>query len=157
VKHYLLRLICSGFGSGLTTLAPGTFGSAAALAIWHLAHRTSMLGSWIGNASLAAITTAVGTFAVMHTIRLDTQESDPQWIVIDEWAGMFIALLVVPPSNWVLSLVAFAIFRILDASKLGPVGWAEQLPGALGIMADDVVAGILTALLLVGVRMLLPI
>jgi phosphatidylglycerophosphatase A len=73
------------------------------------------------------------------------ESSDPQWIVIDEWAGLFVALAGLTPSNWTTAFVAFILFRVFDASKVGPVAWAEQLPGAYGVMADDLVAGILTA------------
>lgn len=73
---------------------------------------------------------------------------DPQFIVIDEWAGMSISLLYISPSNYLAVISAFLLFRFFDITKLGPVGWAENLPGAWGIMLDDVVAGIFATLLL---------
>jgi phosphatidylglycerophosphatase A len=67
--------------------------------------------------------------------------------VIDELAGQWITLLVVP-LDWRWWLAAFLLFRLFDIVKPGPVRMAERLPGGLGVMADDVVAGILAAALL---------
>jgi phosphatidylglycerophosphatase A len=67
---------------------------------------------------------------------------DPQWIVIDEWAGVCIALIGADPRNLLGVLGALVMFRIFDIVKPGPVSWAEDLPGAWGIMADDVIAGV---------------
>ena len=66
---------------------------------------------------------------------------DARKIVIDEWAGMFIALILVPYSllNY---LIAFVAFRLLDAIKVYPANRAEKLPSGWGVTADDVVAGI---------------
>jgi phosphatidylglycerophosphatase A len=137
--------ISSGFGSGYSPIAPGTFGSIAAFILWWVLCSLGALPHPSGTLFLAAITTVVGTIAVTACISSSPEASDPQWIVIDEWAGLFIALAGLTPSNWQAALVALGVFRIFDASKLGPVGWAEQLPGAYGIMADDLVAGALTA------------
>jgi phosphatidylglycerophosphatase A len=66
---------------------------------------------------------------------------DPKEVVIDEWAGIFTALTFLNHPTILSTLVIFGLFRFFDASKVGPVGWFERLPGALGIMADDIVAG----------------
>ena len=71
---------------------------------------------------------------------------DPQWIVIDEWAGLFVALVGTDSRAVWQILLAVILFRIFDISKVGPIRAAERLPGAVGIMADDVVAGIFSLL-----------
>jgi phosphatidylglycerophosphatase A len=98
---------------------------------------------------LAIATCIVGTVAIALALGADEQTADPQWIVIDEWAGLFITLVpIIEPSWWSL-FVAFGLFRFFDGLKWGPVALAERLPGALGIMADDVVAGLESAVVLV--------
>ena len=72
---------------------------------------------------------------------------DPQYIVIDEWVGMWIGLYLVEHSIlWGIS--AFFCFRIFDIFKPGPIGEMDKMDGGIGVMMDDVVAGILTCLLM---------
>jgi phosphatidylglycerophosphatase A len=84
----------------------------------------------------------VGTIAIGKSLR-QLSEQDPGWIVIDEWAGMFVALVAANPSSWSQVLSALVVFRVFDISKLGPVKTAERVPGSLGVMLDDLVAGAL--------------
>lgn len=146
--------IASGFGSGFATVAPGTCGSAAALFLWWL-----FSGSGLVTASssiiLVVLTSVVGFVSIVGCVDTAAGDSDPSWIVIDEWAGLYVVLLATPPGDWLLVAFAFALFRLFDATKLGPVGWAENLPGAWGIMADDVVAGGLAALAVLLIRLAL--
>jgi phosphatidylglycerophosphatase A len=72
---------------------------------------------------------------------------DPQTVVIDEAAGMWLACFMLPKSLIALA-AAFALFRLLDIAKWFPINRLERLPGGWGIMADDVAAGCLTRLLL---------
>ncbi len=75
---------------------------------------------------------------------------DPQWIVIDEWAGMWIPLLLCAPDQLARIGVAFVTFRVFDASKVWPVCVMERLPGARGIIADDVMAGVMSFMCILG-------
>ena len=81
-------------------------------------------------------------------------KKDASEVVIDELAGQWIALLVIP-FDWRWWLTAFLLFRLFDIAKPGPVKMAERLPGGLGGLADDVVAGVLVAALLVVVQLLM--
>ena len=81
-------------------------------------------------------------------------KKDASEVVIDELAGQWIALLVVPP-DWRWWLAAFVLFRIFDIVKPGPVRMSERLPGGFGVMADDVVAGVLAAALLLVVQIMM--
>jgi phosphatidylglycerophosphatase A len=140
--------IASGGGIGRVPFAPGTAASAAAavigtLAFW-LDHRLLPL--------LAIATCVVGVWAVHET----NEPGDPGWIVIDEFAGQWIAMLgLAHVSPWGV-LAAFVLFRFFDISKLGPVGWADRKDGAIGVMADDVVAGLIVASILFVVTNLFP-
>jgi phosphatidylglycerophosphatase A len=81
---------------------------------------------------------------------------DPGWVVIDEFAGQWITLMALPvPSVWGC-LLAFVLFRFFDVTKLGPVGWADRQHGAFGIMADDVIAGVIAGVVLALVVMVWP-
>ena len=75
--------------------------------------------------------------------------------MIDEWVGQWIALSFLPVSAS-YGLIAFVLFRFFDISKFKLVGYIEKLPGAFGVMLDDVVAGILTVLIIFAIRFLLP-
>jgi len=73
---------------------------------------------------------------------------DPQEIVYDEFIGVLIPIAVVP-ATWPWILAAFALFRLLDITKPGPVGWVDKnMKSPAGVMLDDVVAGLLAALVL---------
>jgi phosphatidylglycerophosphatase A len=128
------RLVASGFGSGLAPFAPGTAGSLAALAIG------ALLLAWSPWALLAGCLLAgIGGFWAVRSLHL---EGDPGWVVIDEFAGQFIALLGLAAPTPLGLLAAFLLFRLLDIAKPGPVGWADRQPGAAGIMCDDILAGL---------------
>ncbi len=138
-------LIATWFGVGRLPVAPGTWGSAVTLPIaW-------ILAAWLGPAWLfgaAALVFAVGWWAAgVHARR--TGIEDPGEVVVDEVAGQMLALAVVPV-DLVYYAAAFALFRIADIWKPWPVSWAERrLPGGLGIMADDMVAGGYAAVVLI--------
>ncbi len=85
--------------------------------------------------------------------------ADPSWVVTDEVAGQGVALLLAgfsPARGLVTTAAAFVLFRVFDVWKPGPVGAAERLPGGLGILADDLLAGILSGALTLGLGAVLP-
>ncbi|MCX7684831.1 MAG: phosphatidylglycerophosphatase A [Acetobacteraceae bacterium] len=131
----LPRLVASLGGIGFLKPAPGTWGSAAVLPL--------VLGGPVLCLAAAAALLAAGLWAVS---RLREKDADPPWVVVDEAAGQLIALAGIShePSP-VQVAVAFVVFRGLDVTKPGPVGWADRQPGAWGVMLDDVVAGGLAA------------
>lgn len=137
----ITSFISSGFGSGYAPKAPGTVGSVAAVGAWLFASWTGLLVSPLSHLIAAVVVILVGTWATKVSLEEEGGE-DPQWIVIDEWAGIFIALIGTSSSSPLHVVAAFLFFRLFDILKPGPVGKAEDLPGAFGIMADDIVAGI---------------
>ena len=147
----IASLVSSGFGSGYAPKAPGTFGTVAAAVAWLALSWAGALASLEAQWACAVVTIVLGTLAIRLSLGANSAK-DPQWIVIDEWAGLFVALVGV---NWRVGwqvLLAVILFRIFDISKVGPIRSAERLPGALGIMADDVVAGVFTLLGMIAAR-----
>jgi phosphatidylglycerophosphatase A len=104
-----------------------------------------------GAGILAAATllvTIIGVFAA-DAYGQTTGRKDAPEVIIDEVAGQWIALIILPLDLWWFA-AAFVLFRFFDITKIGPVGMAEQLSGGVGVMADDIVAGLLAALCLWG-------
>lgn len=168
--------IGTGFGTGRSPLAPGTAGSLAALAgyylLYHLLHRAlapalpapdyllagrlpiDLLRIDLLPAGLLTGLIVIGfPVGVWATGRLATaQEPDPGRAVWDEFVGMWVTCLLLPPEVLWLA-AAFCCFRFFDIVKPWPVRWLERLPGGWGIMADDLAAGLYGAILLNGVRL----
>ncbi len=135
--------IASGFGSGFSPFAPGTVGSAAALLPW-LWLRVLPLPYY---ALAVAIAFAIGVWASTWVVRRSGVQ-DPQVVVWDEFVGVWIALIAAP-AGWTWMLGGFALFRLFDIWKPWPVGWAdEKIHGGLGVMLDDVIAGIYALIVL---------
>ena len=127
------------FGSGLFPVAPGTVGTIASLFLW-LPLLYLKTPSWLMGL-LILIVTVVGTIAAEKTASLLGKE-DPKEVVIDEVAGQGIALLFCP-LGWHWFVASFVLFRLFDILKPWPVGWADKnLHGVIGIMADDLIAGV---------------
>jgi phosphatidylglycerophosphatase A len=146
--------VAAGFGAGLAPKAPGTCGSLVGLAV---GVPLLLLSPTI--LTIAAISTSLAGIPIicaatgMHLRGSKTApHDDPGWIVIDEIAGQMLALLALPRPSWSGVACAFLLFRLFDILKPGPVGWADRQGGAAGIMADDVIAGLMTCLLLSGAR-----
>ncbi|MGQ4276954.1 phosphatidylglycerophosphatase A family protein [Pseudidiomarina sp. E22-M8] len=132
-----------GFGSGLAPKAPGTFGTLAAVPIvWLLQD----LNPWFYLAT-AVVVSLVG-IAMCRVTASALGVHDHPAIVLDEIAGYLLAMSFLPVT-WLNLLLAFLLFRFFDIVKPGPIGWCDRrLQGGLGIMADDILAGIVSALLL---------
>jgi len=129
--------IASGFGSGFSPRAPGTVGTIAALLPWWWL-RALPLPYYVATI-LAAF--AIGVWASAWGVRRSGVQ-DPQLVVWDEFVGVWIAL-VAAPIGWTWMLAGFALFRLFDIWKPWPVSWAdEKIGGGLGVMLDDVFAGI---------------
>tara|TARA_B100000929_G_scaffold73712_1_gene57119 strand:- start:580 stop:1035 length:456 start_codon:yes stop_codon:yes gene_type:complete len=126
------------FYIGKLPLAPGTWASMFAVLCWYFLFQS------VNHFVLPAISIflfLIGGIA-SDTIVKDTKEHDPSRIVIDEWVGQWVALSMMP-INIRTGVVAFIAFRIFDIIKPGPVRKMENIPGGWGIMADDVMAGIM--------------
>ena len=123
--------------AALSPLSPGTVASAATL----------LPGALLLHVSPALLATAalLTTVGGLWAIRAAQVDGDPGWVVIDEVAGQLLALCGLARASLAGVLVAFLIFRFLDVVKPGLIGWADRQVGAAGIMADDLIAGVITA------------
>lgn len=142
------HLLATGFGSGLSPVAPGTAGSLFGWAVYALLlQQQPALTLW----PLLLLGFAVGVPACSRAARaLGTD--DPSALVWDEVIGIWLVLALLPAAGsaplW-MQLLGFALFRLFDAVKRGPVGWVDRhLKGGWGIMLDDLVAALLAAAVL---------
>ena len=135
------EIIGTVFYVGRFPFASGTMGSLVALLAWYL------LKPSIIDPLFLLITGGVFFIGIaVSTVLIDVwNEKDPKEIVIDEWVGMWISLYLVPHTIlW--GFVAFFFFRVFDILKPGPVQVMDDMDDAIGVMMDDVVAGILACL-----------
>ena len=122
--------------------APGTIGSLVALGTGYL----------IATFSLGVLVAAILGLSILGIFAAErygqrTGKKDASEVIIDEVAGQWIPLVIIPLEiYWYIA--AFMLFRFFDISKIGPVGHAETFSGGVGVMADDLIAGILAALVL---------
>lgn len=140
--------LATWFGCGLIRPAPGTWGTLGGMPFGII---ILILGGWPVLFVASAIVFAIGLWAAKKFEEM-TGEHDASAIVIDEVAGVWIALL--PAAiNMTHAGLAFLLFRFFDILKPWPVSWADKkLPGAMGVMLDDILAGVYAALILGGLR-----
>jgi phosphatidylglycerophosphatase A len=133
----LARLVSTWFGCGYSPLAPGTVGTVGALPLVYALSRLGTISYWLGTLAI----TLLGVWASGRYAR-DRGEKDPGSAVIDEVSGTLIAVGFVLGSGWLPIITAVLLFRLFDIWKPGPINTAQNLPGGLGIMADDILAGL---------------
>jgi len=136
--------LACGFGSGLAPVAQGTFGSLAAILPWLLLRQLSLPL----NVLVIVIGFAVGVWAcdvAGRALGVDDHRS----LVWDEFIGQWIALLPALLGPWWAVVLGFALFRLFDVWKPWPIRYLDQhLKGGLGVMMDDVIAGVFAAIVL---------
>lgn len=149
IPKILAKGIVTGFGSGLSPKAPGTCGTAAILCLSLALFYIQGSPEPEVRIALAFLTTLIGivTIRILLPSYSENIRKDPQEIVIDEFAGFLTAMAFI---EWTLIslLLGFVLFRIFDISKIGPIRALEKLPGAWGIMMDDIGAGLIAGLIL---------
>lgn len=141
IKYRFSEIIGTMFYIGKIPFASGTWGSLVALILWYL------IKPKIIDPLFLLITGGLFFIgiAVSEIITRELDNHDPKEIVIDEWVGMWIALYLVPHSIF-WGLVSFFLFRFFDIFKPGPVQIMDDIHSPIGVMLDDVVAGILALL-----------
>lgn len=129
-----------GFGSGLAKKAPGTFGTLAAVPLYILLAQTGQLSYW-----LATVLASIMGIWICGKAAEKLGEHDFGGIVWDEIAGLLVTLAFVPFS-WPALAAGFVLFRFFDIVKPWPIRWIDQqVSGGLGIMLDDIIAGLFAA------------
>ena len=147
----LAKILATFFGLGLSPKAPGTVGSLGTLPF------IAIIAYFYGTAGIfcfVGIVFVIGVWAT-HQLIKNQENKDPSMVVIDEVAGQSLSFAFVGPmlvgswENWYLYLVGFALFRLFDIVKMGPVKWADtKLKIAFGVMLDDIFAGCFAAVFL---------
>ena len=131
-----------GFGSGLAPRAPGTAGTLMAIPLFLLLDRLP----FVGYLFVTALVTLVGVWICERASKVLGVHDHPG-IVWDEFAGFLIAMAIAP-DGWVGIVAGFALFRLFDIWKPWPIGWVDRkVHGGLGIMLDDVLAGLMAAVM----------
>ncbi len=138
-------VLATWFGCGYARFAPGTWGSAGALVPALLLARAGWQ-PW-HFLVLAVVATPAAIWAASAAAR-HVGKKDPSLVVIDEVVGQWVTLAGASTLNWKSWLAAFVLFRVMDIFKPPPVRQLERLPGGAGIVADDVMAGVYGALVL---------
>ena len=147
-------LVATGFGSGFSPVAPGTAGALLAVLLWVAGY---FLLPFAQLQVLLAV--LVVYFTVQGVYSSGVMEKhwgeDPSRVVVDEMVGVWIPLLVVPDGGWWYVVAAFVLFRFFDIVKPLGVRRMERLGGGMGIMMDDILAGVYSAVLLGVARFLI--
>lgn len=148
----LARMIGTVLGTGYIRPAPGTWGSLVALPwAWAL----HVIGGF-PLLLLGIVAAFLKGWWATSQMTAGSDDHDPSEIVVDELVGQWIALLPLSYAAWSMDIsilamwpgwiAAFVLFRFFDITKLGPVGWADRRGDPLGVMLDDVIAGVFAAL-----------
>jgi phosphatidylglycerophosphatase A len=147
----VIKFIITCFYIGLAKPAPGTWGSLFAVVLFVPIH---LLGGSLLLVILISTIFFVGVWLISFEIS-GKEEHDPGEIVIDELVGQWISLLPISiisrvyetnlPTLWPAIIGGFILFRFFDILKFGPVRWADKQKNSLGVMLDDVFAGVLAA------------
>lgn len=138
----LSLLIITFFYIGMIRHAPGTFSSLVTLLIWIL----FIPGDYFIRISITFLLTIIGFIFIKLSLP-NFKENDPQSIVIDEVIGMSVALIFI--NDLSIMIIAFFLFRMLDILKPSIIYYSQYLPGAYGILLDDILAGAITSMLLI--------
>ncbi len=141
------KIIITFFGVGLLPIAPGTFGSLAGLLLGIIAFSINNIAIFI------LIPILFVTCIICSNIHQNkTGKKDDSIIVIDEVVGQLIAMIYAK-DNIELIIISFIIFRIFDIIKPWPASYADKkIDGGLGVMLDDVFAGLYTAIVIIGME-----
>ncbi len=142
---YLVLALATGLGTGYSPKAPGTVGSILGVVIlWAL--KVWQHGSWY--LILALIPVGIGA---AHQAEKYLGEHDSPKIVIDEIVGILIAGYLIPAK---FLIIVFLLFRFFDIVKPGPIASIQRLPGGLGVMADDLLAGLIVYIIITSILLL---
>jgi phosphatidylglycerophosphatase A len=145
-----IHFLAFGFGSGAAPVAPGTFGTLAAVPLYLLLAQLPL--AWYLGVLIGAF--ALGIWLCGRTAA-DLGVHDHGGIVWDEFVGLWITMVAAPP-GWLWLVAGFVLFRLFDIGKPFPIGWLDRrVKGGLGVMLDDAVAGAFAWLCLQGLALLL--
>ena len=149
LHDWLAEAVGTGLWTGLAPVAPATVASAVAVvAFW--AFPVGGDSTWFFG--LTAVTVVAGVWSA-RVVAKRVDDEDPSRVVSDEFAGMWVACLFLP-KTWIWLLAAFLLFRVLDIFKPFGIRRLEKIPGGIGVVADDLAAGLVAAVALNAVRLI---
>lgn len=138
-----VHLLAFGFGSGLSPLAPGTFGTLAAVLLYLPMQYLDVFSYCV----VVALVCVAGIWICGRSSEM-LGVHDHGGIVWDEFAGYFITMIAAPV-GWQWIVVGFVLFRVFDILKPWPIKWIDtKVEGGLGIMLDDILAGFISLVIL---------
>ncbi|MDR5730295.1 MAG: phosphatidylglycerophosphatase A [Terriglobia bacterium] len=147
-------VLATFFGTGFLHPGPGTWGSAAGLLLWlaaaHWAHPSPI--HLAAGTAIAALIAVLGGIPASGIVAREAGTDDPQFVVLDEVAGQWIALIAATTRPWSW-LLAFLLFRVFDILKPTPARQFDRMHSGFGIMMDDVAAGMYALILVWLVRL----
>ncbi len=150
----LKEFIFTGMYSGYFPVAPGTAGSLVAMGIYIIEYYLFGKASWIANLAVVLV-------MIYPSIKISGEgerffgKKDPQEVVLDEMLGYWIAVLFYP-FNWKIAVTAFFVFRFFDIIKPFPVNRIQKMQGGMGIVMDDIIAGVYANLVMLVLTVILP-
>jgi len=148
-------MLVTGLGSGYSPVAPGTMGALVACLIWLIFY--FFLPFNVCQIATFILTLVVTIVAIpLCSCSEKMWGPDPSRVVVDEMVGVWIPLLSVPDNEqwWIYLIASFILFRLFDIFKPLGIRQMEKLPGGLGIMMDDILAGAFSLMILVGYRII---
>lgn len=138
IAAHPIHFVAFGFGSGLAPVAPGTFGTLAAIPLWYLMQPLG-LGAYL---MLTAAFFVAGVWFCDRTARALGVHDHPA-IVWDEVVGYLLTMSAAPQGSWLFPLLGFLLFRLFDIAKPWPIRWFDRrVGGGFGIMIDDLLAAL---------------
>lgn len=141
-------IIATGFGAGYSPFAPGTAGALLATIVWFVAAVCmSATGLFWLTLSCIMLFTLLGIWATNQVEPFWGE--DPSKVVVDEMVGVWFTLLAAPAGHWGYGIAAFVLFRLFDIWKPLGIRKMESFPGGIGVMMDDILAGLYGFLVLV--------
>lgn len=151
LSEKIAMFLATSFYLGKFPIAPGTVGTLGAIPFFYLYWNKGLLAQF----SITMSVILIGIWA-SHTVSQRFQEKDPSFVSIDEVAGYMVTMFGIDPTKYELNqlltyfILGFVIFRIVDILKPPPIKMLEKYPMGVGIVIDDVMAGIYSWLILHG-------
>ena len=142
LKNSIANILASGFYVGKLPFAPGTFGTLVAIPLILIYWNKGLLVQF--SITMAVFLVGIWAATVIvgdTTVDTDKAHIDPDFVVIDQIAGYMVTMIAIEPTLIHLAL-GFVLFRIFDIFKPPPIKMFEKLPSGIGIMVDDIIAGV---------------
>jgi phosphatidylglycerophosphatase A len=141
------RIITTFFGLGYAPIAPGTFGALGAIIVYCLFLFMGLDHQYLNATLFILIILFLGLGIYSTNKVIPNWGKDPSKVVVDETVGQWIAMLFIPP-ELIYIVMSLILFRFFDISKILFIKKAESLPGGIGVMMDDVLAGLYSFIIL---------